>query len=205
MKRILITLMAAFAIATAGASVTLAKQGDENLPCANGGLFILHDNTQENIDILIGRGLTFDKTVGENTHLIYGGAIDQSVFDAIMEGFEQVRGQQPPLVLSHCLEAEATPTPEVTPSPSDENPSPSPTTTPSPSVVPSTSPTPDASDVPSNAPSRTPKHASLPPTDMATTLLPSISLSNGGVAFILLGAFLIALAATGEALRHRRR
>ena len=124
-------VLASLALLLGVAATTLAAQGDENLPCPDGGHFILNDNTQENIDILVGRGLVEGETTGGVTHMFFNGPIDQAVFDTIMEGFEQEQGEQPPLVLSHCLEGEATPTP--TPS---ETPSETPTATPTPSPTP---------------------------------------------------------------------
>jgi hypothetical protein len=122
------------------AATAMAAQGDENLPCPDGGHFILNDNTQENIDILVSRGLVEGETTGGVTHMFFTGPIDQTVFDMIMEGFEQEQGEQPPLVLSHCLEGEATPTP--TPSQSQ---SATPTPSETPTATPTPSPTPEGS------------------------------------------------------------
>jgi hypothetical protein len=122
------------------AATAMAAQGDENLPCPDGGHFILNDNTQENIDILVSRGLVEGETTGGVTHMFFNGPIDQTVFDMIMEGFEQEQGEQPPLVLSHCLEGEATPTP--TPSQSQ---SATPTPSETPTATPTPSPTPEGS------------------------------------------------------------
>jgi outer membrane biosynthesis protein TonB len=97
-------------------------------------------------------------------------------------------------------------TPSVEPSPSAE-PTPSTQPTPSPSGEPSANPTPDVSVAPSNGPSRTPKRASLPPTDMAltSTAFPSMLISQSGLAFIMLGVILITIGAIGYELQSIRR
>lgn len=133
-------VLASLALLLGVAATAIAAQGDENLPCPDGGHFILNDNTQENIDILVGRGLVEGETTGGVTHMFFNGPIDQAVFDTIMEGFEQEQGEQPPLVLSHCLEGEATPTP--TPSQSQ---SATPTPSETPTATPTPSPTPEGS------------------------------------------------------------
>ncbi len=124
--------LASLALLLGVAGTALAAQGDELLPCDNGGHFILQDNTPENIAILVSRGLEEGETTGGVTHMWYFSPIDQDVFDMIMEGFEQQEGEQPPLVLSHCLEGEsASPTP--TPSESESaTPTPTPTASPTP-------------------------------------------------------------------------
>jgi len=137
-------VLASLALLLGVAATAIAAQGDENLPCPDGGHFILQANTQENIDILVGRGLVEGETTGGVTHMWFFGPIDQAVFDTIMEGFEQEQGEQPPLVLSHCLEGEATPTP--TPSQSQsQSATPTPSETPTPSATPTASPTPEGS------------------------------------------------------------
>ena len=93
------------------AAAALAAQGDENLPCPDGGHFILQDNTQENIDILVGRGLVEGETTGGVTHTCSSsGPIDQAVFDTIMEGFEQEQGEQPSRWCCRTASRESTPT-----------------------------------------------------------------------------------------------
>lgn len=129
-------------------ATAFAAQGDDLLPCDNGGHFILHANSDANIAILVSRGLEEGETTGGVTHMWYFAPIDQTVFDMIMEGFEQEQGEQPPLVLSHCLEGESE---SPTPTPSEsESATPTPTPTPSPtpegSVAQGTStPTPEGS------------------------------------------------------------
>ena len=139
---ILIAAIAALALSVAFAvRPSFAAQGDENLPCPNGGHFILHANSQENIDILVGRGLVEGDTTGGVTHMFYFAPIDQDVFDMIMEGFEQEQGEQPPLVLSHCLAASSS-----TPTPSEsESATPTPSETPTATPTPTPSPTPEGS------------------------------------------------------------
>ena len=135
----LAAVLASLALLLGLAATAFATQGDELLPCDNGGHFILHANTEENIAILVGRGLEEGETTGGVTHMWFFAPIDQDVFDMIMEGFEQEQGEQPPLVLSHCLEGESE---SPTPTPSEsESASPTPTSTPTPTP----SPTPEGS------------------------------------------------------------
>jgi len=135
-------VLASLALLLGVAATAIAAQGDENLPCPDGGHFILQANTQENIDTLVDRGLVEGETTGGVTHMWYFAPIDQDVFDMIMEGFEQQQGEQPPLVLSHCLEGESTPTP--TPSQSQSQ-SATPTPSETPTATPTASPTPEGS------------------------------------------------------------
>ena len=74
----------AMALLLGVAGTALATQGDENLPCLEGGHFILHDNTDANIAILVGRGLEEGDTTGGVTHMWYFAPIDQDVFDMIL-------------------------------------------------------------------------------------------------------------------------
>lgn len=167
MKRILGGLMAAiFAIALI-TPVALAKQGDEHLPCPDGGHFILSPFEGQPPTF---EGLTFDKQSGKAVHYL-SGPLTVVEFNAIVAQNENLK-------LSHCLEGSTpSPTPSTTPSATPSvSPTPTPTSTPTstPSPTPSVEPTPTPT--PTATPTSTPTASPSPTSTPEPTTSPRVSI-----------------------------
>lgn len=175
-------VLASLALLLGVAATAFAAQGDEHLPCPNGGHFILQDNTEENIAILVGRGLVEGETTGGVTHLFYNAPIDQAVFDMIMDGFIKEGAGQPPLVLSHCLEGEGSETPHETPSETPaETPAETPSETPAETPAETPSETPEGSVVAgTSTPSETPEGSVQGGTGTPAPSQPDTAMGAGG-------------------------